>query len=98
VSRSDGKDLLNRIQKARRVERIVLPPEAEEGLPEDPDAALTALLAHPQRQDVRLAVGVLRVGTSWCAVRQRAADRDDAVGQGPDVVPGLVEGLRATFA
>jgi hypothetical protein len=41
---------------------------------------------------------VLRDGTSWCAVRQRSADRDEAVGQGPDVVPGLVEGLRATFA
>ncbi|WP_431838245.1 PPA1309 family protein [Cellulomonas sp. Y8] len=83
---------------ALTVERIVLPPEAEEGLPEDPDAALAALLAHPQRQDVRLAVGVLRGGPSWCAVRQRAEDRDDAVGQGEDVVPGLVEGLRATFA
>ena len=83
---------------ALTVERIVLPPEAEEGLPEDADSALAALLAHPQRQDVRLAVGVLRGGPSWCAVRQRADDRDDAVGQGEDVVPGLVEGLRATFA
>lgn len=83
---------------ALTVERIILPPEAEEGLPEDADAALAALLAHPERQDVRIAVGVLRDGTSWCAVRQRSADRDEAVGQGPDVVPGLVEGLRATFA
>lgn len=83
---------------ALTVERIVLPPEAEEDLPQDPAAALDALLAHPQRQDVRLAVGVLRDGTSWCAVRQRAADRDEAVGQGPDVVPGLLEALRATFA
>lgn len=83
---------------ALTVERIVLPPEAEEGLPADADAALAALLAHPQRQDVRIAVGVLRDGTSWCAVRQRAQDRDEAVGQGADVVPGLVEGLRATFA
>lgn len=83
---------------ALTVERIVLPPEAERDLPADPDQALTALLAHPQRQDVRLAVGVLRDGPSWCAVRQRAADRDDAVGQGADVVPGLVEALRATFA
>jgi hypothetical protein len=83
---------------ALTVERIVLPPEAEEGLPEDADAAVAALLAHPERQDVRIAVGVLRDGTSWCAVRQRSADRDEAVGQGPDVVPGLVEGLRATFA
>lgn len=80
------------------VERIVLPPDAEEGLPEDPEAALAALLAHPQRQDVRLAVGVLRDGAAWCAVRQRAADSDDAVGQGPDVVPGLIDALRATFA
>ncbi|WP_454049545.1 PPA1309 family protein [Cellulomonas sp. Marseille-Q8402] len=83
---------------ALTVERIVLPPEAEEGLPEDADAALAALLAHPQRQDVRIAAGVLRDGTSWCAVRQRAQDRDEAVGQGADVVPGLVEALRATFA
>lgn len=82
---------------ALTVERIVLPPEAEEGLPEDADAALAALLAHPQRQDVRIAVGVLRDGPTWCAVRQRSADRDDAVGQGPEVVPGLVDGLRATL-
>jgi hypothetical protein len=83
---------------ALTVERIVLPPEAEEGLPDDAEAAVAALLAHPQRQDVRLAVGVLRDGTSWCAVRQRAADADEAVGQGADVVPGLTEALRATFA
>lgn len=79
------------------VERVVLPPEAEEGLPSDPDAALAALLAHPQRQDVRLAVGVLRHGPAWCAVRTRAHDSDDAVGQGPDLVPGLVEAVRATL-
>ncbi len=83
---------------ALTVERIVLPPEAERDLPEDADAAVAALLAHPERQDVRLAVGVLRDGVSWCAVRQRAADADDAVGQGPEVVPGLVDALRATFA
>jgi hypothetical protein len=80
------------------VERIVLPPEAEADLPADPDAALAALLAHPQRQDVRIAAGVLRSGEGWCAVRTRAEDADIAVGQGPDVVPGLVEALRATFA
>ncbi|ADG75350.1 conserved hypothetical protein [Cellulomonas flavigena DSM 20109] len=79
------------------VERVVLPPGAEEDLPADPDAALAALLAHPQRQDVRLAVAVLRDGPSWCAVRTRAHDDDDAVGQGPDLVPGLVEAVRATL-
>lgn len=79
------------------VERIVLPPEAEDDLPADPGAALAALLAHPQRQDVRIAVGVLRDGTTWSAVRQRALDADGAVGQGPDVVPGLAEALAATL-
>ncbi|HEY0187710.1 MAG TPA: PPA1309 family protein [Cellulomonas sp.] len=83
---------------ALTVERIVLPPEAEQDLPADPEAAVAALLAHPQRQDVRIAVGVLRDGAAWCAVRTRADDSDEAVGQGPDVVPGLVEALRATFA
>ena len=80
------------------VERVVLPPGAEDDLPADPEGALAALLAHPQRQDVRLAVGVLRDGPSWCAVRTRAHDSDDAVGQGPDLVPGLVEAVRATLA
>ncbi|UZN02051.1 PPA1309 family protein [Cellulomonas sp. S1-8] len=79
------------------VERVMLPPGAEEDLPTDHDAALAALLAHPQRQDVRLAVGVLRSGPAWCAVRTRAHDSDDAVGQGPDLVPGLVEAVRATL-
>jgi hypothetical protein len=79
------------------VERVVLPPEAEEGMPEDTDAALEYLMAHPDRQDVRLAVGVLRSGEAWCAVRTRAADDDAAVAGGPDVVPGLVEAVRATL-
>ncbi len=79
------------------VERVVLPPGVEADLPADRDAALAALLAHPQRQDVRLAVGVLRDGPAWCAVRTRAHDSDDAVGQGPDLVPGLVEAVRATL-
>lgn len=80
------------------VERVVLPPEAEDSLPDDPDQALSALMAHPDRQDVRIAVGVLRDGSAWCAIRQRALDADQAVGQGPDAVPGLIEALRATLA
>lgn len=79
------------------VERVVLPPAAEDDLPADKNAALAALLAHPARQDVRIAVGVLRDGPSWCAVRTRAHDSDDAVGQGADLVPGLVAAVRATL-
>src|SRR5665648_8012 len=63
-----------------------------------PDEALAYLMAHPDRQDVRMAVGVLRSGESWCAVRTRANDDDDAVAGGRDLVPGLVEAVTATFA
>ena len=82
---------------ALTVERLILPPSAEAELPSDPQAAQAALLAHPERQDVRLAVGVLRDGPAWCVVRTRTADDDDAVLQGTDLVPGLVEGVRATL-
>lgn len=80
------------------VERVVLPPGAEDDLPADPEQALAALLAHPSRQDVRIVVGALRDGPAWCVVRHRDHDSDDKVGQGPDVVPGLVEAVRATLA
>ncbi|MBD8078226.1 PPA1309 family protein [Cellulosimicrobium arenosum] len=79
------------------VERIVLPPDAEESVPDDPQAALEHLANHPDRQDVRLAVGVLRSGEAWCAVRSRAHDVAADVASGPDLVPGLVAALRATF-
>ncbi|MFC8924071.1 PPA1309 family protein [Cellulosimicrobium sp. NPDC057127] len=79
------------------VERIVLPPSAEEGVPEDPAAALDHLANHPDRQDVRVAVGVLRGGPAWCAVRSRAHDAAADVASGPDLVPGLVTALRATL-
>ncbi len=79
------------------VERVVLPPAAEEGMPVDDDAALAYLMAHPDRQDVRLAVGALRTGETWSALRMRAEDSDDSVAGGPDLVPGLLEALRATF-
>ncbi|GAA2719354.1 PPA1309 family protein [Cellulomonas aerilata] len=79
------------------VERIILPPAAEEGMPADDDAALAYLMSHPDRQDVRIAVGALRTGESWSALRTRANDTHDDVAKGPDLVPGLVEALRATF-
>jgi hypothetical protein len=79
------------------VERVVVPPEAERDLPADPDAAVDALAAHPDRRDVRLLVAVLRDGGAICLLRQRAHDADDAVATGPDLAPGLVAALRATF-
>jgi hypothetical protein len=79
------------------VERVVLPTAAEDAMPADPDEALAYLMAHPDRQDVRIAVGVLRSGPAWSVLRTRAHDDDAAVAGGPDLVPGLTEALRATF-
>ena len=72
------------------VERIVVPPEVE-------DEAPAFVANHPLRTDVRLAVGVMRSGESWCALRTRAFDSDDKVGQGSNLVPALVDALRASL-
>ncbi|MHB1063854.1 MAG: PPA1309 family protein [Georgenia sp.] len=80
------------------VERMVVPPDAEGAMPTDPEAALEYLMNHPDRSDVRMVVGVLRSGESWCALRSRSHDSDDAVAGSTDAVPGLVEALQATFA
>lgn len=79
------------------VERLVVPPEAEAEMPADADGGIDYLMNHPDRQDVRIAAGVLRTGESWCALRSRANDDDAAVGGGPTAVPGLVEALAATL-
>ncbi len=79
------------------VERLVLPPAAEEAVPDDPNEAAEFASAHEERQDVRIAVGVLRSGESHCVLRMRAHDSDDALLHGPDVVPGLVSALRETL-
>lgn len=83
---------------ALSVERLVVPPEAERDLPQDPAAATEQLAAHPGRQDVRLLVAVTRGGDSVCLLRQRAHDADDAVAIGKDISPGLVHALQLTLA
>lgn len=102
---SDGvEDLLARLAWPPQVdgvavalERIVVPPEAEDDLPDDPAAATEALLAHPERADIRLFVAVTRDGQRACLVRQRAHDHDDEVGAGENIAPGLAAALAATL-
>lgn len=79
------------------IERIVVPPEAERDLPEDPRAALAQLSAHPDRADIRLVVAVTRDGRAVCLLRQRRHDRDDRVARGGEIAPGLVAALRGTL-
>lgn len=84
---------------ALTVERLMLPPAAETALPDDlDDAALAAwVAAHPQRQEVRMTVAVLRDGARESALRLRAKDTPSEVLTGSDLVPGLAEALKATF-
>ena len=81
------------------IERLVLPPAAQEEADTITDAAerLAFLQARPDREDIRMVVGVLRSGESWCALRSRTHDDDASVYQGKQLVPGLVEALAATF-
>lgn len=79
------------------VERIVVPPDAERELPEDPTEATDLLAAHPDRKDVRILAACLRDGEQVCLLRQRDHDTDDAVAIGKDIAPGLTAALALTL-
>ncbi|WP_299528585.1 PPA1309 family protein [uncultured Streptomyces sp.] len=84
---------------ALTVERLMLPPSAEASVPEGlDDQQLSAWVArHPDRQEVRMTVGVLRSGARESAVRLRAKDSASEVLTGAGLVPGLADALAATF-
>ncbi|MEQ4498939.1 PPA1309 family protein [Nocardioides kribbensis] len=79
------------------VERFVLPPGADADVPSDPDAAAEFARTHPERQELRIAAGVTRHGSAYCAMRFRSHDDDSKVVGGADLVPALVELLAATL-
>lgn len=77
------------------LERLTLPPEAEAGLPDDPAQAQEYAAHHPDRQEVRIAVGASRDGTQHCVLRVRS--HDGALVQGADLVPELARLLHQTL-
>jgi hypothetical protein len=78
-------------------EVLVLPPSAEPDLADHDDPA-TAAAEHPERREVRLAVGVLRDGRREAVLRLRSTDdTEDERVTGSDLVPGLAEALLATL-
>lgn len=79
------------------VERFVLPPGADEELPQDPEAAGEYAANHPDRQEVRIVAGATREGSTYCALRLRSHDDDMSVVESPDLVPGLLELLISTL-
>lgn len=80
-------------------ERIMLPAEAERQAATitDPQERSAFLLARPDRDDIRIVVGVLRSGESWCIVRTRSHDSADETLSGAALVPDLVAALRRTL-
>ncbi|NJP42402.1 PPA1309 family protein [Actinacidiphila epipremni] len=84
---------------ALTVERLMLPPSAETAIPDDLDDAALAewVAAHPQREEVRMTVAVLRDGAREAAVRLRSKDTATQVLTGAGLVPGLADALSATF-
>jgi hypothetical protein len=84
---------------ALTVERLMLPPSAETQVPQGLDGAKLAkwVADHPERQEVRMTVAVLRDGARESALRLREKDSPTEVLTGPDRVPGLADALRATF-
>ncbi|MDX3583148.1 PPA1309 family protein [Streptomyces europaeiscabiei] len=84
---------------ALTVERLMLPPSAEASVPENlDDTRLSEWVAsHPDRQEVRMTVAVLRDGSRDSALRLREKDTPTEVLTGPELVPGLAEALSATF-
>ncbi|MFJ9247926.1 PPA1309 family protein [Streptomyces sp. NPDC101776] len=84
---------------ALTVERLMLPPSAEASVPDGlSEKKLTQWVAqHPDRQEVRMTVAVLRDGTRDSALRLREKDSPTEVLTGGALVPGLAEALSATF-
>lgn len=79
------------------VERLVLPPDVDEEIPDDPSAAEEFAREHPLRQEVRIVAGATRAGATYCALRLRAHDDGASVVDGTELVPGLLELLRGTL-
>lgn len=79
------------------VERLVLPPDADDDIPADPAGAQEFAREHPDRQEVRIVAGATRHGATYCALRLRAHDDDQSVVGGIDLVPGLLTLLSATL-
>jgi hypothetical protein len=84
---------------ALTVERLMLPPSAEAEVPQGLSEKKLAqwVAGHPERQEVRMTVAVLRDGARESALRLREKDSPTEVLTGPDLVPALAEALSATF-
>lgn len=80
---------------ALALERSFLPPSAEADIPADPQEAAAYVAGHPERQDLRVVVGVTRDGVSH-GVARVVSSPDDLLG-GDELAPGIASALAATL-
>ena len=78
-------------------EIVVLPPDAQDGLSDDPVVAAGQAAAHPDRAEARLVAGVLRDGTGGACLMRLRGEHDDAPLRGGDLAPNLLAALHLTF-
>lgn len=79
-------------------EILMLPPSAETELADSGADPVATAVAHPDRQEARLVVAVLRDGSTATVLRLRGRESggDDLL-TGPDLAPNLAEALYATL-
>lgn len=77
------------------LERTFLPAQSEVELPEDATEAAHYVAEHPDRQDIRVVVGVDRAGHRHGVAR--LVTRPNELLGGQDLVPGLAEALAHTL-
>ena len=78
-------------------EVLVLPPAAEADVDATDDPTAGAW-EHPERREVRMAVGVMRDGSRECVLRLRAPEGEqDEMVTGGDLAPALADALLSTL-
>lgn len=77
------------------VERVFVPTDVENELPDDPAAAADFVNSHPRRQDLRVIAGVLRDGSHHGVARIK--EHPEELLGGEDLAPGLVQALSHTL-
>ena len=75
--------------------RTFLPAAYEADLPTEPAAVAAVVAGHPQRQEIRVVVGVDRAGNRHGV--GRLASRPEELLGAPDLVPGLASALAHTL-
>jgi hypothetical protein len=77
-------------------EILMLPPDAEQSMPDQVEGVLDWVAEQPERHEARLAVAVLRDGSRACALRLRGEQEAELL-VGADLAPNLATALLATL-